>query len=118
VKIRCLIDINWSCLSEILCSIIFENKTKTDFFIHKLQNKGYGSVRHFLYFDPPTLLRPKPYSDFFDQTFRSKFYFDRRYENGRSTEKVELTRTQNKSYISLKHFVSRNRIILQKFGLI
>jgi len=86
---------------------------------------GHASVRPFLYFDPPTLLRPKPYFNFFGQTLlrpklyyglyfsinnnsrldkrskyasrskeveieRSKYRKGRRYENGRSTEKVEL----------------------------
>ena len=34
-------------------------------------------ISNFLYFDPPTLLRPKPYFDFFGQTLlRPKPYFD------------------------------------------
>jgi len=38
---------------------------------------GYALVRPFMYLDPPTLLRPKPYFDFFGQTLlRPKLYFD------------------------------------------
>jgi len=37
----------------------------------------FSYIRPFLYFDPPTLLRPKPYFDFFGQTLvRPKLYFD------------------------------------------
>ena len=95
---------------------------------------GYALVRPFMYLDPPTLLRPKPYFDFFGQTLlRPKLYFDlcfstnkkprfdkrskyrsrskefevkrtkyrkgRRYDNGRSTEKVKLMRTPYNSWL-------------------
>ena len=62
--------------------------------------RPFSYLRPFLYFDPPTLLRPKLYFDLYFSTNkmprfdkRSKYRNGRRYENGRSTEKVELMRT-------------------------
>jgi len=73
----------------------------------------YASVRPFMYFDPPTLLRlfwsnftstctyrPIRSPDFTKgrskrvEVARSNYKKGRRYENGRSTEKVELMRTR------------------------
>ena len=68
---------------------------------------GYALVRPFLYFDPSTLLRPKPYFDFFRQKLLRPIYFHQNCNStctsrpirspdltkgrstGRNTEKVE-----------------------------
>ena len=79
---------------------------------------GYASVRPFLYFHPPTLLRP------ILEVKRSKYRKGWRYENGRSTEKVELMRTpnictffSNRNFYKVSKFIKkclRNSSILAK----
>ena len=64
----------------------------------KRRDIGYASVRPFLYFDPPTLLRPKRYVDFFGQTLvRPQLYFDLYFSTNKKSkvwQKVEVERSK------------------------
>ena len=62
-------------ISKVLC---VKNFLKIMFcYYFYITTVGYAAIRPFLYFDPPTLIRPKPYFDFFGQTLLGpKLYFD------------------------------------------